>query len=310
MFRMRISTIVLVLVLLGFVGFWARSASRQPVLGEHQHFDSAFVQGNAQKINLDAVHQAFYATQGSDFNQWMQNFEQRVNEIYQGPDVVQVAADKDNGMIRVTGYIERNNTPGYQPSGDETLFQLQQTGPVDGAQGFPYTLTGAGGAPFYQGYPPPMYYHHSLLDNPFVQMFVISRLLSPSWHYYTPPSRVRVIHHYVTGFRQTPVYRRQVQQNRGFFARWFKGADSGLAHSSRRFGAGAGLENGARSRSWFGGGAGGKSSWSGRRSGGWFKGGTSPKSGRSWFGGSGGSSWGGRRSFGGFSSHSWGGRHR
>lgn len=319
MFRGRFSTVFWALILIGIVGFWMRSAAHPPAStvamsaqAGDQHFDSAQVQGNAQKINLDAVHRAFYETQGSDFNQWMQNFEQRVNEIYQGPDVVQVDADKNNGMIRVTGYIERNGVPGYQASGDETLFQLQQTGPVNGAQGFPYTMTGAGGMPYYQGYPPAMYYHRSLLDNPFVQYFVISHMLAPSWHYYTPPSRVTVIHHYVQTYRQTPAFRTQQTQNKGFFSRIFKGgSSSGLSRSSKGFGSYGSESGGTRKRSWFGGGKSGGSAWSGRRSSGGFFGGSSNSGHRSWgsFGHSSGG-WGGRRSLGGGFSHSFGGRRR
>ncbi|MBU6428009.1 MAG: hypothetical protein KGR26_03280 [Cyanobacteria bacterium REEB65] len=316
MFRDRSTTVVLGLLVAAFLGMWAYSSAHQPANSANdadysaaQHFDSGAIGGEAQKINLDEVHRAFYETAGSDFNSWMENFEKRVNEIYQGNDVVQVAADKNGNMIRVTGYIDRNGQPGYQPGADETLFQLQQTGPANGSQGFPYTMTGYNGSPYYQGYPPSMYYHHGLLDNPFVQLFVLSHLLTPSWHYYTPPARMTVLHHYVASYRQTPAFRTQTTRNKGFFSRMFSRGGTGLARSSKGFGSGNGSSWGAKNRSWYGGSQGG-SPWSGKRNGSAFGSGSGWGSQRSFGGFGGGSGWGGRRSFGGFGgfSHSWGGR--
>lgn len=252
-----------------------------------ERYTSATVQGEAEKINLDAVHQAFFETAGKDLQAWMGNFEKRVNEIYQGDDIVSVDAEKKDGMVRVTGFLPKNDEPGYQGA-DEKLFELKQTGPVDQAKGMPYELSGQGGT-HHNGYPPPAYYSHhgGLLDNPFVQMMIIGSLLN-NRPYFTPPARYQVIREHRSGYRQTPRYRNQMAQNKGFFSKVFGKKKSDSFKSQRGFGGTA--SGGERKRSWFGGSGSNDSRWSGRRSSGW---GSSSGSRRS-------SGWGGRsRSFGG-----------
>ncbi|MBI6546944.1 MAG: hypothetical protein HY692_09135 [Cyanobacteria bacterium NC_groundwater_1444_Ag_S-0.65um_54_12] len=286
-------TVILVALVLGC----SPKESKQAASGITEHYSSAQVQGQKGKINLDAVHQAFFETAGKDFAEWMQNFEKRANEIYEGEEVLLIDADRKAGLVRVAGYLEKNNQPGLQPA-DDKLFQLQQTGASNGQQGFPYQLSGADGAPHYQGYPPPQY-QHGLLDNPFVQLFVLSQLMRPGWQYSTPPGKVVVLRDGRTNYRATPRYQTQMSQNKGFFGRLF-GKKQEPLKSQRTFGgnpgynsnyrsSGSGQDYSTKRRSWFGGGSSNDGRWSGRRSSG------------------SGSGWGNRRS-GGF--RSWGGGRR
>ncbi|MBM3270874.1 MAG: hypothetical protein FJZ01_24850 [Candidatus Sericytochromatia bacterium] len=266
-----------------------------------ERYTSASVEGAEDKINLEAVHQAFFETAGKSFAEWMPNFEKRVNEIYQGDDVVSIDATKsDSGMVKVAGYLDKDGQQGLG-WGDEKLFELEQTSPPDD-KGFKYNMTGHGGQPYYAGYPPAGYHHGGILSNPFVQMFVLSQLLRPNFSYYTPPGQTTVLRDYRHSYRQTPRYRAQTTQNRGFFGKLFS-KDGDRVRSSKGFGSGQDAWGGqSRKRSWFGSSGGNDSRWSGRR-----RGGSSWGSSSGW--GSGRSSWGGRRS-GGFGGRSWGGRRR
>ncbi|MEB3300031.1 MAG: hypothetical protein VKO21_11170 [Candidatus Sericytochromatia bacterium] len=254
---------------------------------EGDRYVSAQVSGDKDAINLDAVHEAFFKTQGKDFDGWMQAFEKRVNEIHEGEGVVAIDARRKDGMVKVTGYLDEDSQPGFDERGDRKLFALEQTGAAEGAKGFPYQVTGAQGQPFFQGYPPPQYHSGSLLDNPFVQFMVLNQIFNGGFGYNTPWRRTTVLRNHRDTFRSSPSWRQQTARNKGFVSRWFGKKEP--VTSRRGFG------------SW-------GSGTSTKRSG-------SASSRRSWFGGSGGtgSSWGGRRSSGysgGGARRSWGGRRR
>lgn len=248
------------------------------------HYVSSQVQGEAAKINLDQVQQAFNDTKGGDFNTWMGNFEKRVNQIYDGSDVVSIDADHKAGYLNVVGYIESNHQPGYQ-AGEEKLFAIQQTGPAADA-GIPYTVSGSDNTPYYTGY-----YPHSSGMSSFMEGMLFAHMMN-GWggNYYTPYNQVTVLHHWRDDYRATPAYHQQEASNKSFYSRFKQKMTGGFA-SRRGFGSTAAGSQGAK-RSWFGG---GKSSSSGN-------GGL--------FGGKSSSGWGGRRgsSFGSHSSGGWGGR--
>ena len=92
-----------------------------------EHYRSAQVEGESAKINLDEVQKAFWDSKGKDskdFDGWMQSFEKRVNEIYDGKDVVSIDATRDNGKLVVTGYIDKLKQEGFK-EGDEKLFSIE-----------------------------------------------------------------------------------------------------------------------------------------------------------------------------------------
>lgn len=153
-----------------------------------EHYRSAQVEGEQAKINLDEVQKAFWESRGKDnkdFDGWMQNFEKRVNEIYEGKDVVSIDATRENGKLVVTGYIDKLKQDGFKP-GDEKLFSIEQTGdPVNNEM--PYTVNTGYGTPYYTG-------HHSLLDSPVVQFMLLSHMMG-GWggRYYTPYPRTVIL---------------------------------------------------------------------------------------------------------------------
>ncbi len=246
-----------------------------------EHYVSAEIEGASQKINLEEVQKAFFETKGAkDFNSKMADFEKRVNEIYDGEGVVALDATHENDRLTVIGYIDKDKKTGFQ-SGDDKLFAIEQTGPVVNNE-LPYRVAGYDGRPYYEG-------HRSILDNPFVQMMVMSHLMS-SWggRYSTPYSNYGGLMGNRNTWRQSPQYAQQKTANQGFFSR-FKTKEGGGLTSKTGFGSGTFTNSSATSRrSW--GGLSGSSS--------------SPRSSTS-------SGWGGRRSSG-FSmgSRGWGGRRR
>ncbi|HEY9684436.1 MAG TPA: hypothetical protein V6C86_22840 [Oculatellaceae cyanobacterium] len=274
------------------------SSSRQERI---EHYVSPQVQGEAQKINLEEVQKAFWDSKGSDFNSWMGAFEKRVNEIYDGKEVVSIDATRKEGRLIVTGYIDNAHKEGFQP-GDEKLFTIEQTGDATEDKQLPYRVSDYRDRPYYEG-------RHSFLDNPFLQAMIISHFMSGGWggHYYTPYPTINVLHTYRDGYRGTPQYTTQQASNQSFFSR-FKSNPNGGLQSSKSFGSSPFTSTSTTTtskRSWFGGSNGGTTT--GGSSSGLFTSGESTST----------SAWGGRRSsgsslFGGSrsSSRSWGGFRR
>ncbi|MDZ4836446.1 MAG: hypothetical protein SGJ27_21940 [Candidatus Melainabacteria bacterium] len=259
-----------------------------PSSAPSEHYVSSQVKGESAKINLDEVKTAFWDTKGKDFNEWMGAFEKKVNEIYEGKGVVSIDANRKTGKLEVTGYIDDEKEQGYQ-SGEEKLFTIEQTGDVTTNKELPYTVAGHNGQPYYSG-------SHSILDNPFVQMMVLSHVMGGmgGWggRYNTPYGRTADLRNHRDTFRTSPGFGAQKAANSTFNTRYkANSAGSGFA-SKKGFGTSSysSTTGGTAKRSWGG-----------------FGSSSSPSSSSS------GSVWGGRRSsspsFGGGKMR-WGGRRR
>lgn len=250
-----------------------------------ERYVSSQVQGEEQKINLEEVQKAFWDTKASDFQSWMTAFEKRVNEIYEGKEVVSIDANRKTGKLEVIGFIDDKKEPGYQ-NGEEKLFSIEQTGDVSNDQ-LPYRVSGTSGVPYYEG-------HHSILGSPIVQMLVLSHMMN-SWggRYYTPYSQSVILRDHRDTFRTSPSFDTQKATNQGFTSRFKEKFGGGFA-SKKGFSSGSfSSDSSSSKRSWTSG-----SSSSGTSSSKWGFG-SSSSSGKSF-------SWGGRRS----GSRSWGGRRR
>lgn len=250
-----------------------------------EHYVSPKIEGASQRINLEEVQKAFWSTKGKDLNSWMSSFEKRVNEIYDGKEVVSIDATRKDGRLVVVGYVDKEDKEGFQP-GDEKLFAIEQTGEAANNE-MPYRVSGYDNRPYYEG-------HHSFLDNPFLQAMLISHMMG-GWggRYYTPRSQMIVLHDHRDNYRQTPQYTQQQTANQGFFSRFKTKTSGGGLESTRKFGdTSFSAGTGEKKRWWGGSGSSSSSSsvpssssgWSGRRS-----------SGSGLFGGSSRRSWGGRR---------------
>jgi hypothetical protein len=276
--------VALSVVALFAVGAIEASLSGCSFNGPTERYVSPHIEGATSKINLEAVQKAFWDTKGSDLNAWMGAFEKRVNEIYDGKEIVSIDATREKGRLLVTGYIDQQKKQGYV-AGDEKLFTIEQTGDAVNNQ-MPYQVSGQNGQVFYQG-------QHSILDNPFLQAMLISHMMG-GWggHYYTPYDRYGMLDRYRDTYRQTPSYSQQQAYNRDFSTRFKTKSFGGDLQSSNSFGkSGFSSAPGTRNRSWGSSSfaspsASSTSSWGGRRSSGF---------GSSYSGSSFGRSWGGRR---------------
>jgi hypothetical protein len=249
-----------------------------------ERYVSPTIQGASQRINLDDVQKAFWETRGKDLNSWMGAFEKRVNEIYEGKEVISLDATRKEGHLVVTGYINTQKKEGFV-SGDDKLFSIEQTGDAANNE-MPYRVAGEDGRTYYEG-------HHSILDNPFLQMMLLSHVMG-GWggRYYTPYDRTVVLQDYRNSYRTSPSWGQQQTLNRQFDTRFKSNAFGGL-QSRTKFGSGSFSSGpGQSSRSWGGlgqsstsAGSSSTSIWGGRRSSSSFGGG---------FRSSGGG-WGGRR---------------
>lgn len=111
------------------------------------------------KINLKAVEDALWKTKTDnpkDHKAWMKKFEDEVNAIYfatlkqASPNAdpttlmkkpLRVDSKQEAGLLHIYGYLDNNNTPGYQNAGDSLIFAFKQTKPfTKGSKQLSYSL--------------------------------------------------------------------------------------------------------------------------------------------------------------------------
>ncbi len=232
---------------------------------EHYVSSQPDIEVQSSKINLDEVQKAFFESKGSDFKSWMGAFEKRVNEIYDGKEIVSIDATRENNKLVVTGYIDNKKEAGFQKD-DEKVFSIEQTGDVVNND-MPYRVANYDGTTHYVG-------HRSILDNPFIQMMMFSHMMN-MWggRYHTPYDRMGPLGSHRTAWRSSPQYETQKTSNQGFFSRFKTKANGGGLQSKSGFGSGFSSGTTEKRRSWFGGSSssssssGSSSMWGGRRSG-------------------------------------------
>jgi len=207
-----------------------------------ERYVSPQIQGESQRINLDEVEKAFSSTKGDDLNTWMTGFEKRVNEIYEGSEIVSIDATRETGKLNITGFVEKNKEAGFQPA-DDRLFAIEQTGDVTSNQ-MPYRVVDERGNPYHTG-------HYSLFDNPFIQALVLGQLLGAFGPrvYYTPPMRFDTLRDHRTSFRGSPAFANQKVANQNFNSRFKQRAIGEGLRSRNTFNRGYGTTPGTR-RTW------------------------------------------------------------
>lgn len=181
---------------------------------QRETYQSPQVEGQSARINLEQVEEAFFNTRSKDnnFQSWMSALEKRVNEIYEGPEIVSLDASRETGKLVVTGYVEDRKQQGYQ-SGEEKLFSIEQTGDAVNNQ-MPYKVANGDGQVFHEG-------SRSILDNPFIQMMLFAGMLN-MWggRYFTPMPAIVSLGDYRDNYRQSSSFARQRQSNRAFQQRY------------------------------------------------------------------------------------------
>jgi hypothetical protein len=81
--------------------------------------------GAAGRINLDDVHDAYKDAFDKDGFQ-VTKFEQRVNEIYEGDNIVLIQVEQQGDQVVVAGWEDLNADKVLDPTGDDKLFSITQ----------------------------------------------------------------------------------------------------------------------------------------------------------------------------------------
>jgi hypothetical protein len=141
------------------------------------------------KIDWDKVNQAYREANGP------QDFEKRVNEIYEGDEVISVAVhDQDDKTQIVTGFFDKNTNGTVED--DEKIFTIKREPSGDNAA--QYQMTGYGP---YAGYHSPFF---SIVSGMVVGS-MISSMFSPRYvptTYITSGSRLSDIHSQRMSYRE------------------------------------------------------------------------------------------------------------
>ncbi|HGJ66251.1 TPA: hypothetical protein ENS27_12870 [bacterium] len=163
--------------------------------------------GQAGRINLEAVEEAMEKSKD------VTEFEKRVNEIYQGKELVLIEVkNEDNGKQLVSGYADLNDNNQIDYEEDDLLFTFTrwfEDGSYKGEM---------------RGYGVNSYYHHpySYGTDMFMTWMLFSALTRPAYMvpvYHTTISDAGAIRSYRDSYRNTPSYRDQVNANRQYESR-------------------------------------------------------------------------------------------
>ena len=140
------------------------------------------------QLNLDKVNQAYREASGPE------DFEKRVNEIYEGDEVISIAvADQDNKTQVVTGFFDKNSNGSVDEG--EKIFTIKRE--PTGENTAQYQTQGYGP---YSGYYSPMF----SIASGMMMGAMLSHMFSPSYvpvHYVTSSARMRDLHTQRTSFR-------------------------------------------------------------------------------------------------------------
>lgn len=157
--------------------------------------------GKAGQINMEAVEEAM-----KDSNN-VSEFETRVNEIYQGEEMVLIEVKNQGNEQHVSGYADLNDNSQIDNE-DEKLFTFRRWYENDRPM---YSMRGHGVNSYYHHpYPPGT----SLLTT-YLLVSALTRpmYMAPGYYYSTVPRNVTIIRNHRTDYRQKPSYRNQIDTN-------------------------------------------------------------------------------------------------
>ena len=91
--------------------------------------DWAATEGAIGRINMEEVEEAFKKSQT------VEEFEKRLNEIYEGDGIVLVRAKEEDGKRVIEGYEDLNNDDDIAPEQDDLLFTITNEGDSNDLRG-------------------------------------------------------------------------------------------------------------------------------------------------------------------------------
>lgn len=163
---------------------------------EDQYASWMNTDGAAGRINMEAVKDALEKCKG------VSEFEKRVNEIYEGENIVLIQCkDKGNGQKEISGWEDLDKDKKVTPAKDDKLFSAT-VGEKD------YKIRGAGVNSHYR--------HGGAYTMTDMLMFhwMMNSFHSPM--YMTPRSNVTIINNHRSSYRRSASYNNQRSANKGF----------------------------------------------------------------------------------------------
>lgn len=139
---------------------------------------------NSVVIKLGEVDKALSTTKGGELNSWMSAFEKRVNEIYEGKGIVSINLISHDAKLRLIGFLESNEQPGFQER-DQRVFVIQQSAAVVG-NALPYNLYDHQGKLYTSG-------NYSLNGKAELRVILGALRIFPTQLYCTSPTRIKVL---------------------------------------------------------------------------------------------------------------------
>ncbi len=164
--------------------------------GGPSYEDWAATDGAAGRINLDDVQQAFQDSKSAT------DFEERVNQIYEGDGLVIVRARQDGDALTLEGWEDLNGNYEIDDATDDQLFSI---------------VKGSNNEYDMQGYHSNSYYRSHFGAGDFLFTYLLISAISPRGYYYsTPISRGPTMQSQRTTYRQSSGYSRQAQRNSSY----------------------------------------------------------------------------------------------
>lgn len=161
----------------------------------------AATEGAIGRINMEEVEEAFKKSQT------VEEFEKRLNEIYEGDGIVLIRAKDEDGKRVIEGYEDLNNDDDLDPEQDDLLF----------------TITNENNSNDLRGNGANQHYRSSFGGGNFLFTYLIfSSLGRGGYGYYTPRSRVPQMESQRNSYRNSTAYAGgasggQVQKNSAYY---------------------------------------------------------------------------------------------
>ena len=174
--------------------------------------DWAATDGAAGRINLDDVQEAFKDSKSPT------EFEQRVNEIYEGDGIILIRSSQDGERLVLEGWEDLNNSNAIDDAQDDLLFSFVKDTNDE------YDLRGHNANGYYNS--------HFGAGNFLFTYLIISSLAGPRY-YRTSPARGTNMRQQRNGYRQSSRYGGQVARNSRYTTKQRSFAGSRYQQASR-----------------------------------------------------------------------------
>ena len=172
----------------------------------------AATDGAAGRINLDDVQQAFKEAKSAT------EFEEKVNEIYEGDGIILIRALQDGNNLTLEGWEDLNGNNEIEDSGDDQLFSIVKNNDQHEMRG--HNANG--------------YYRSSFGGGDFLFGYMLATAFYPGPYFYsTPISRGSSIRQGRANYRGSNRYATQVARNSRYSTRQQGFAGSRYQNSGR-----------------------------------------------------------------------------